>query len=172
MKKVRDWRIKNKSAGFLDRCSHTVCSKQIFPALWGARNNYQNTKVAMCLCEEILDRNVGKVLLSQVNLCVSLTLLQTEVGRVELSELEGLGVYIFLTRYPSLEVYASSNSCMFICDWKSVSVKPFKFFFQAVLLYWCWICYSKWLALSCLVQIGIIIQVIVVMWPELPNFVL
>lgn len=52
----------------------------------------------MCLCEEVLGRNVGKALLFQVNLCESLTLLQTEVRRVKsASELEGLGVYILLS---------------------------------------------------------------------------
>lgn len=47
----------------------------------------------MCLCEEDLDRKLGRALLFQVYL----TLLQTETGGVEsVSELEGLGVHIFL----------------------------------------------------------------------------
>lgn len=66
--------------------------------LWDAGNNYQNTKAAMCLCGDVLDKNVGKALMFQVNLCESSTLWQNEVGRVEsASELEGLGVYTSLS---------------------------------------------------------------------------
>ena len=93
-------------------------------------------KSEMCLCEELLDRNACKTSLFQVNLCESWMLVQTEIGRVEFDSELGVffGIYFpQCNRYLSLEVYFSSNICIFIGYLKSMVLKLI--FKCAILLY-------------------------------------
>lgn len=77
----------------------------------------------MHLCEEALNRNVCTTSLFQVNLCASWLLVQTEVRRTgfetDLGEKGGI-CFPQCNRYLNLEVYFSTNICIFICDLKSI----------------------------------------------------